>query len=562
MRSALPPFALALALAAGGAAAQSAAPPLPGETGPGSLPQTRAAARMAEAEATGTPLAEPAAPPIRLGDFGLPITGTPAASAEPDRAWTIVPSIGVQALATDNAEFSATRKHADVITTVTPGLLVSADTARLQGVLNYRPTARFYADDSEQNRLDHSFNGQALVGVVPGVVFLDLRGASSLQSVSGGRAAGDGASDDERDVLQTTSFQVSPYIVHRFGDTATVQIGYAFQSVDQSGEDTRIGVQPGLDGAPLGNAAQSFTAHQGYAVVRSGPDFGRLALEGRLEATSYIGTGVLDDAYRRIGTLQARYAILRGVAVLVEGGYEQQRYAGTPGIAIDEPIWAVGVQFTLANDGRVTLRYGRRDGVNAFSLDASVPVGGRTRLSARYGEQLTTNAQQAADLLSTTSLDRFGNPIDLQTGLPQARPFSGSLLGTQNNLARVRTASLGIVQTWPRDIFALTVTREERIPVSSAEGGTGFAQRGTSASFTWSHSLTPRTDAIAYVQYGRSSSDLRGDGSTAAASLSLVHQLREKLTATVQVGTSLRDYDDQDGRAVQNFILIGLRQTF
>ncbi|OYW08995.1 MAG: hypothetical protein B7Z53_03815, partial [Rhodospirillales bacterium 12-71-4] len=293
-----------------------------------------------------------------------------------------------------------------------------------------------------------------------------------------------------------------------------------------------------------------------------GPDFGRLALEGRLEATSYIGTGVLDDAYRRISTLQARYAILRGVAVLVEGGYEQQRYAGTPGVAIDEPIWAVGVQFTLANDGRVTLRYGRRDGVNAFSLDASVPVGGRTRLSARYGEQLTTNAQQAADLLSTTSLDRFGNPIDLQTGLPQARPFSGSLLGTQNNLARVRTASLGIVQTWPRDIFALTVTREERIPVSSAEGGTGFAQRGTSASFTWSHSLTPRTDAVAYVQYGRSSSDLRGDGSTAAASLSLVHQLREKLTATVQVGTSLRDYDDQDGRAVQNFILIGLRQTF
>lgn len=554
----------ALALGMAAVPALAASPPLPGYTGPGSLPSVRAAAEAEDAAARGVEVVEPTAPPIRIDQFGFPTTGPLPAAPGPSRAWTIVPSLTVQAVATDNLTNSGNRKSGDVFTTISPGVLVSADTARLQGVLNYRPSARFHANNSDQDRFDQNFNGQALVSIVPGTLFLDMRGSSSIQSVNGGFAPESSVVADDRDRLQTTSFQISPYIVHRFGDTATMQVGYAYQWVDQSGDDPVLALQPDRFGSGVrgGRAAQSFTAHEGYAVVRTGPNFGRLALEGRLQATAYDGDGVLDGAYRRLGSVEARYAILRGVSVLVMGGYEQQRFRGTPGIDISEPIWAVGARFDFSESSRMTVRYGRRNGFNSLSFDASVAVGGRTRVSGRYAETLSTGALQAADLLSTTSLDQFGNPIDLSTGLPVVRPLSGSFLGTQNNLARIKTASAAIVQTWPRDTFALTLTREEQTPVSVAAGGSSFGQRGTSAGFTWSHALTPRTSAAAFLQYGRSSSGLRGDGTIMSASLSFVHALRENTTATLQLASRRNEFSGGNGISTQNFILIGLRQTF
>ncbi|NKE45422.1 hypothetical protein HB662_11600 [Roseomonas frigidaquae] len=555
--------AMALAVAAGPAIAAS--PPLPGSTGPGSLPSVRAAAQAESAAARGTEVVPSTAPPIRIGQFGFPVTGAPPTETAPSgRPWTIVPSLSVQAVATDNLFNSPNRKSGDVFTTITPGVLVSADTARLQGVLSYTPSARFHAENGDQDRIDQNFNGQALLSVVPGTVFLDVRGASSVQSIAGGFAPEGNIVTNDRDRLQTTSFQVSPYIVHRFGDTATAQIGYAFQYVDQSGDDPVLALQPGLStpGVQGGTAAQSFTAHEGYAVVRTGPDFGRLAMEGRLEATSYIGDGVLDGAYRRLGSVEARYAILRGFSVLLQGGYEQQRFAGTPGIDIDEPIWSVGARFDFSDTSQMTVRYGRRNGFNSFSFDGGFDVGGRTRISGRYAETLSTGALEAADLLSATSLDQFGNPIDLSTGLPVIRPFSGSFLGSQTSLVRVKSASAAIVQTWPRDTFALTVTREERTPVSVAAGGRSFGQRGTSAGFTWSHALTPRTNAIGFLQYGRTSSDLNNDGTVMSASLTFVHELRENTSVTLQLASSRREQVSGSGTSTQNFILIGLRQTF
>jgi uncharacterized protein (PEP-CTERM system associated) len=548
--------ALALALSVAPMAGDAATPPLPGDVGVGSLPSARAAAVPRGED--GLPLA-PAdtSPQIRLGNFGFPITGEQPILAEPGRAFSITPSIEVQALATDNVFQRGNRKSSDVITTVTPGVVISADTARLQGVLNYRPSARFYANNSDENSIDHNFNGAALVTLIPGFAYLDLRGQSSIRSASGGRAPESGLVTEDDDRLQTTSFQISPYIVQRFGDTATLQVGYGYLNVDQSGNS--------IVRAPNGqvfNVGQSYEAHQGYAVIRTGPAFGRLALEGRLEATEYIGEGVLDGAYRRIGTVEARYAILRGLYVLGEVGYEQQKYGGTPGVDIDEPVWSVGVRVDVTDRGTVTVRYGRRNGFNSASLDAGVQVGPRTRLSARYSEGLSNSALEAGDLLTTTTLDQFGNPIDLATGLPAARPFAGSFLGSENSLNRVKTASATLSQAWPRDRFALTVTREERTPVSVVTGGSNFSQTGTSGSLTWARSLSERTDAIAFVQYGRTSSNLFGDGTVFSTGLTFVQQLREGLTGQLQFGRNTRDNAGVGGSTTQNFVLIGLRQTF
>jgi uncharacterized protein (PEP-CTERM system associated) len=520
------------------------------------------------ARAEPPPLPAPVTPPVasnsaidasavRLGVPGFPFGGLLAAPAEPGRAWTLQPSIGVQLLATDNARLTRRDPQADLISTVTPAVLATIDTQLLQGVVNYAPNL-VYQSGGEQ-RIDHAFNGQVLATLLPGRVFLDLRGAAASQAASGGYAAEGTPTLRNDNRVQTTSFQLSPYVVQRFGGLATLQVGYALQRVTQE-----IGGDGAGELAANGQrlfSDQDFTGHEVYAIARSGEDFGRLALEGRLSATSYEGSGVLDGAYRRIAVLATRYALTRALALLVEGGYEQQRYAGNPGIAIDEPVWALGTRIALSEESFVLAKYGRRDGFNSATVEAAMALGGRSMLFATYAETLTTAGQRAADLLSTTRLDALGNPVDLATGAPVAQPFASSLIGVQSSLMRIRRAAVSLTQSWPRDSVTLSLAQEERRPVSIDTGLFATTQQGSSASLTWAHALTPSSTLIAAAQYGRFEDGAR-DGDIVSLGVSLVTQLAPGLSGLVQLLTTSRGEDQASGRAVQNLILVGLRQSF
>lgn len=545
-------------------------PPLPGSFTSGTAATTGIQSRagvltgadVAEGAGTGatTSQGSSAEAPVRLNGFGAPFApsvGEPEAGSQ--RGWSIVPSLGVSQLATDNINQSRRDKQAEFVTSVTPGVLVTLDTTRARGVVNYEPSLRYYANGTSSSGIDHNFNGQLLLTLVPETVFLDLRGSASRQAAGGGYAQG-GENNTSRDnTVQTTSFQISPYFVQRFGGTATLQAGYAFQSVTQDAGDTAVLLGP--NGLPYFQS-QDFTAHEFYAVVRSGEEFGRLALEGRASSTDYIGTGVLDGAYRRITEVEGRYAINRTIAVLGSVGFEEQRYAGFPPFEISEPVWSVGSKLTLSEDSTVTVRYGHHDGFNSLQVDGAVALGVRTRLYGSYGERLSTGAQRAADLLTTTTLDELGNPVDSATGGPVVQPFANSLLGVQSSLMRVRTGTATISQIWDRDIFSLTLLREERKPVSVDPGTFTEPTSGSSANFSWSHELTPATSVTGFLQYGTYESTRLGSGNVYTVGASLNSLLARGLVGSVQVTSSSRSDEVSSGRSLQNTIIAGLRQTF
>ncbi|MFC0406724.1 porin family protein [Roseomonas elaeocarpi] len=564
-------FALGTALAL--ASQAHAEPPLPLLSEP-SLPVDATAPEPGSGTTAGTgaaagPFTLPQAADsgtVRLDAANFPY-GVVAPPPEPSgRGWSITPSLGLELLATDNLYQSHTNRRADFVTSVVPGLLLSVDTSRLRGLLNYEPSIEFHVARGEQNRVDQNFNGQVLATVVPDSVFLDIRGAGATQAASGGYAPQGLAVTDRNNRVQTSSVQISPYFVHRFGGLGTVQIGYAFQAVSQDIGGNGIGGGRDDGGfTPNGQryfSDQDFTAHEFYAVGRTGENFGPLAFQTRLDSTSYDGTGVLDGAYRRIASVEARYAVTRTILALVEGGYEGQRYRGVPGIEISEPVWAVGGRLNFSPDSWITAKYGHHDGFNSATVDAVIGVGGRTQIFANYAERLTTNAQRAVDLLAATTLDEQGNPVDSETGAPTAQPFADSFLGVQSNLFRVRRGAISVSQTWPRDRITLTLSREDRQPVSVEAGTTAFSQRGTSGSLTWSHDLTPATSTVGSVQYGRFNSPGSGRGDVFSASAALVTQLMPRLSAFAQYALTTRGDDYASGRALQNVVLVGLRQTF
>ena len=571
-------FALILALPAGRAAAQmplslsaptsSFAPVRPG--GPNGLaPENNTAGAPSDVA--------PAAPGTIMSSseglegYGFNPSGMdfPFSSVAPPpgiqgRGWSITPSIAAQILGTDNVSQTTTRQRSDFITTITPGLLVSTDTSRLQGIANFTPYAQIYARDTSQTRINQRYNAQFLATVVPDTVFLDLRGAAAVQAAGGGFSTQGTPVIDRNNQVQTQSFQISPYYVHRFADTATARIGYAFQSVRQNlGSNGAGGLTS--QGTPF-FSNQDFTANEGYAVIRTGPDFGRLAAETRIVSTDYDGTGVLRAASRRIATVETRYSITRQFAVLAEGGYEAQRYSGVPPFRLSEGVWGFGFRLTPSEQSAITVKYTHRNGFDSPVVNAVVGLGGRTQIFASYAETLTTGAQRAVDLLSTTTLDALGNPVDAATGAPVAQPFADSFLGTQSSLQRLRRGVVSISQAWPRDIITLALSYEQRRPIAVALGSTAVQQRGASATLSWTHLLTPDTSFIGSVQYGRfdQPGGVAGQGSSDvfSAFATLTTQFTPGLSGFLQYGLTNRVNEGQSGHALQNIVIIGLRQSF
>lgn len=540
-----------LALAAP-AAAQPLLPEAPGPFREGRLEGARASPVLPGYEGFGD-----------LGGLGLPFGGIPlatgrtAAAPGPAPAWSLTPSIGLELLATDNARGTVRDRRADFVTTLSPALDARAETARLTGRLSYAPLLRHYAESGEV-RLDHRFSGQGLATLVQDRLFLDLRGYGGLQSLGGGYLAQDNLATNRRDLVQTVNLQASPYLVHRFGTLAVAQLGYSYQYSSVSG---RRAFLPGS--ARPYFTDQETNAHTGYALIRSGEEFGRLVLESRTVGTVYEGDGVLDGAHRLFTSVQALYALTRQVALLAEGGYEDQHYGGTRPLDIQGPIWSVGVRLTPGPDSILILRYGRRNGYESFSLDASVYVGVRTRVFATYADQLGTPGQLAGDLLSGASFDAYGNPVSGLTGAPLAAPFGSSLLATQSSLQRVKRATAGISQAWPRDTITLFSSYEDRSPLTSEPGTVGFAQKGYFVGLTWGRALTPVLNGFASVRYGRTESPTAlGASDVYGLSLGLSQELAPGLFGSLRYLYANRGSDFDSGRAVQNTVVLALRKFF
>lgn len=506
-----------------------------------------------------------------FGGFGglgyLPGTAAATATQGPTRPWSITPSIGIELLGTDNVRSSSTDRRADLITTITPALAAAASTARLTGQFLYAPSARIYAETRGQNTINHRFSGQGLATLLEDRLFLDLRGFAGLQPTGGGFTSGGTPVTDRRNQVQNVNLQVSPYLVHRFGGLATAQVGYSYQYFSTEGSNAFLpgSTQPFF-------TSQETNAHQGYAVFRTGEDFGRLALESRTVGTVYESNGVLSGAHRLFTSVQARYSVTREIAVLVEGGYEDQRYGGTRPISIEGPVWSVGVRFTPSPDSVIIARYGRRNGFDSAFLNANFSLGGRTRAFATYSEQLGTSSLQAADLLSSATVDPLGNLVDSPSGTPVLDPFGSSLLATQSTLFRVKRATAGISQSWLRDTVTLTGLYDDRTPVTSAIGTVGFAQKGYILDLSWARSLTPNLTGVASVQYGRTESQDGGNGDTYSARLGLAQELAPGLFGSLQylfrASTGLRASTGSSGLGfssgdvIQNIVILGLRQVF
>lgn len=537
--------------------------------------------RSAGFDANGQAL-PPSAPSLSaLEAFGFPPSpGAATGGARRPFDWTA--SIGGQLLATDNILNSATNRQSDIGLTLLPTFSATADTATVRGFLNYAPSLSYYANTTGQNRINNYLTANARVTLLEDRLFLQLNGFGTVGAISGGFAPVGTPQVAASNQVQSYAFQAAPYYVHRFGSYGTANVGYAYRWSDQSGNNA---FAPGSS-TPF-FTAQTAQGNQGWFVLRSGEEFGRLLMSLRLVGTVFSGTGVYNNAHQYTASYQASYAINRWLAALAEIGYEDARYSGITPYDVKQMTWGAGARITPDRDSAIIAAVRQRDGFVSPFVDLAINLGTRVRIYGNYRETLSTVGTQSLDLLNAITYDALGNPIDRFAGAPIVIPFAGtpigalsgaldggiaspggasfggSFLSSQNALMRTKIGTASISQLWERDSVSLNYYYQESTPVAVARGTTAFAQSGSSVGFTYTRLLTDVTSLSGYLSYGWYSTQNLGNSNTWSARAILTHSFTTTLFGSLQYAYVNRGANSLGTQnATQNLILATLRKSF
>lgn len=498
--------------------------------------------------------------------------------------FTVIPGIGLQELVTDNVEETSRPRIADLVTTISPSIVIGANTQRIQGTLAYSPNIQLYAVTGQQDQVDHELNGSATVTLVPDLLFVDLRGYATQQATAGGFSPVGQPLYSQQDRTETTGFTFSPYVVQRLGDLLQVKAGYSLEYLNQSGDPAFGALDTGLltpaQLAALQAAGQlpSFLGnntltHVEYATLSTTPELGRVSNTLQLRGEQDSGVGVLDGAYNYEAVDDVAYAVSHFVALLGRFGYQDLQYSGFPGVQVSQAVWGGGLRLTPNPDSAIVVRYGHQDGFDSAFLNASYALTARTRVFAGYSEGLSTDQQQIEDNLAGSDVDQFGDTLDSHTAAPLL--LTDNLLGNQNNLYRLRRFSATSATSYDLDTISLNVLFEKESLVATGIGFTGYSDSGVSGSVSWTHLINETTSTLASVQYGTRNFSGLSTGVQAITGLSsagteqvftlnasLSHAFSPTLEGSVHYTLNNRPSSTGEQGFLQNIALVGLRKTF
>lgn len=313
----------------------------------------------------------------------------------------VQPAVTVRETYSDNPQLSVDNADGAFITDLSPSVNVVVNGPRLKGYANLAAHLYGYLGGQPSNTNSSSLmlstGGKATV--VNDLLYIDGAAGRSRQTVSAfGQQSQTEYSNINNDTI--TTWRLSPYLVHRFGNTATGLLRYTHDSVKSSRN--------------LLSNSQGDTADLSLA---SGPAFTTFGWD--LQAHHQVvddplaGSSTLDNA---IGTL--RYRLKQSLSLYVNSGYDRYVYEGL-GDATGGKSYAGGFTWTPSQRTSIDASIGRRYFGKTYSLAATVRSR-RTIWNATYRDDITTARAQflrpgsvdTATLLDASFAAAFPDPVE------------------------------------------------------------------------------------------------------------------------------------------------------
>ncbi len=486
-------------------------------------------------------------------------------------------NLGVDEIATDNVAESDTDRKADLSSLFSAGATVTADTARLNGVLAATGYYERNVVDTELDRYsEYAYaNGQGVV--IPGNLYVNVNGAIDDLSRTGG--------DVQNPLLQsvadthTYTIGASPFLVSHFGDLGLnvlrYQIGQAWFS-----NNTGPIAAPGLNIGPI-SASTNQDAREDFKMA--GTILARLMSDLSLSATEDdAGASASGDFKKANGELINEYEITRSASIIAGGGYEILRDQEVPVVDGQGPIWDVGARFRPDIDSSILLVYGHHDGKSDLAGEVEWRLTARTDVYAEYTDSLSSTQQTLISNDAGSVLGPMGavtgitfdrstligvlddTALNAQPGNISAFAPNGIPLATSNDyvpllngLFRAKTLSASGRTLVNEDPVVLTAYHIQDIslepfvvPSSASEGGT----------LSWSPGLSPNLSGLVVIGFSHLTGAEQADVYNAA--VGATYLLSDSLSIVMRYDFIRHQADPSSGGYIQNAVTLGLHKSF
>jgi uncharacterized protein (PEP-CTERM system associated) len=144
----------------------------------------------------------------------------------PRRAWAVVPRFSATETFTDNAVATAGAKQADLITQLSPGVRVEANTGRLKASADYSLNYFTSAKRTQADRTTNALNSFGTFEAIDRWLFLEASGVITQQNISAFGAQTAGTATVSANSTETSSFRLSPYLRGRLSNVAEYEARY------------------------------------------------------------------------------------------------------------------------------------------------------------------------------------------------------------------------------------------------------------------------------------------------------------------------------------------------
>jgi uncharacterized protein (PEP-CTERM system associated) len=505
-------------------------------------------------------------------------------AAEAGGGWTFVPAVTFEEIWTDNILNTETNRRWDLISALTPSISIYGDVPNAQVQFNYSPVFFMAARTPQENRITNQLAGTGLFTIIPDEFYVDARafagsspvgggfgplgnGFTTLNGVSGFGGVGTTGLSKQNEV-QTSSFSLSPYWLHRFSDTGTAKVGYQFNESAYSQGGTYLPLF-----FPTGsNSAYNFT-NEGVAQFETGERFAPFRNFTSADARIGTGNGFNGDSSQYTFVNRLGYLVNRNVSVFGELGYEDLNFTGvTPNVHINDVVWGIGTTLTPNTDSQITVSFGHQNGENSANVNGWYQLTERTRISARYATGLQTDLQGISNQLDLLSLDSTGMGIDSQSGAPLFIGNNG--LGVQAGLFRTKSLSMNATTVLDRDSFSLslqyyqtttvaTVRNNVNVPFGVIVPPVGTTSTATTGYVTWAHQISEDLSMSTSVAYGTSHfSSGSSNQQSLATSVAVQYLISQTLAASARYSFFDRISTTPGQSYYQNLVLVGLTKQF
>ncbi|MET0106806.1 MAG: TIGR03016 family PEP-CTERM system-associated outer membrane protein [Sedimenticola sp.] len=445
--------------------------------------------------------------------------------------WTKTVGFTTSAVYTDNVKLSETQNDDELSLLMTPSIAIKGDGARVNVdvAASLQLDTRGEGSDSTNPRLRANADAE----LVENIFFVDLESTVAQNAIDPYSPVGSDALNDTDNVTTTYSYGISPYLVGRLKNYATLHARYSFDEVSYSKNH--------LDGSAR-NAVN--------LRLSSGPRFGRFdwSVSANHSENEYDNNYSVEYSSADI---DVGYRVNRAWKITASIGSEWNEYTSIQ-TDTEGDRWDLGVLWTPSPRTSVDFKIGNRFFGDTTALKLT-HKSKRSVLSASFSQDLTDRRSLRDDDIFR-STDAFGYEIDPITGdiLPV-----GTLAAINNSTFVNKRFDASYTLQGRRSTLTINANHSQQTYQDST---TDSEQSSIGVNAT--RTLSGKLSANAGLTLRTQSQNSGNDADTITIALGVDHKLGQNSSFGLKYGISDRDSDQAGSSYTENRITASLNAKF